>query len=527
VVNSPSGGYNPTGMGREIIINHNSFETRVALIEDKSLTEIFIERAKLRGISGNIYKGKVTKVLPGMQVAFVDIGQERAGFLHQKDVTLTNDEACSGFSDNSQADDYDETAYDALEKASLEEDNQPIEEILISEQEVMVQVSKDPIGTKGARISTYITLPGRHLVFMPFTNQVGISRRIEDSNERERLKNIVEDLKEDGKGYIIRTAAESASEDELLSDIKYLDRVWKKILSKSENSTAPTLLHQDLNIVLRSLRDIYKPDSDRVVIDSEEIYAESLEFINTFLGEARPMVETYSAPEPIFDSFGIEIEIERAIGRRVWLKSGGYIVIDHAEALTAIDVNTGRFVGKRSQEDTIVKTNLEAVKEIVYQLKLRNMGGLIIIDFIDMEDENNKEKVNTALELALRQDRSRTKILRVSELGLVEMTRKRTRTNLNRVLCQPCPACDGKGFTKSPQTICYEVLRELQRRIAKGGSPQTAFLSLSPKIFSTIVEEESDFLERLESQHKFKITIKEVADFPDEHFEISTIALKE
>ncbi len=509
-------------MGKEMVINVNRFEIRVAILENHNLSEIFIERTGEAGITGNIYRGKVTKVLPGMQVAFVDIGQKRSGFLHQSDITLIYDNIISETINPAEnLNEGMEEEFNPFGAINFDKSIDSIKDLLTEGQELMVQVGKEPIGTKGARITTYITLPGRYLVLMPMINQIGVSRRIESTKERERLKTIVEEFGEKGNGYIIRTAAESVPPEELKRDIEFLGKMWRKVLKKNENGKGPALLYRDLDIVLRSMRDVYGQDIDRIYIDSKSNYERLLEFSDNFLQDIKPKIELYEKAEPIFDAFSLEIEIERAIGRRVWLKSGGYLVIDHAEALTAIDVNTGKYVGKRNQEETIVKTNLEAVKEIVYQLKLRNMGGLIVLDFIDMEREENKEKVYNALDSELKQDRSRTKILRVSELGIVEMTRKRTRANLNRILCQPCPYCDGKGFNKSPKTVCYEIFREIERIAATRPSLEKIMVSASSVVSSSLVDEESDFLEDIEKKHRCTITIKSSKDFSDEQFEVT------
>ncbi len=511
-------------MGTEIIINVEPYETRVALLENRTVQEIFIERAKERGIAGNIYRGRVTKVLPGMQVAFVDIGLDKSGFLHKSDINLTEYGFVPDFgSANEQGDTSEPDMDDRAASTTVPKEIPPIESILEERQEILVQVIKDPIGTKGTRISSFITLPGRYLVFMPMVKQVGVSRRIEDPAERERLKGIVEEVRNPAHGCIIRTAAEGASREDLKRDVDFLNRLWEKILAKNEQAKAPELVHRDLDIVLRSLRDLCGRDVDRISIDVADDYQRCVEFINSFIGDPKPSIELYRGFEPIFESNGVEIEIERALGRKVWLKSGGYIVIDQTEALTTIDVNTGKFVGKRSQEETILKTNLEAVKEIVYQLRLRNLGGIIIIDFIDMDKDVSKEKVYKALEQALRTDRSRTNILRVSELGLVEMTRKRTRESLAKLLCQPCPHCEGKGSMKSTKTVCYEIFREIERATRKKPNVKRIQIEVSQRIADALYEEENDYMEKLESERKLKISIKVGKDMPEEEYEVSVI----
>ena len=512
-------------MGSEIVINVRSYETRVALLENRNLSELFIERTTEGGLTGNIYRGKVTKILPGMQVAFVDIGLERSGFLHQSDVSLGDYGAMPDFEQSDQErNGTDAMVFDAY-AAAMEFSGEPlpIQDILQEGQEIMVQVVKEPIGNKGTRISSYITLPGRYLVFMPLVDQVGVSRRIQDGDERERLKSIVSELREPGRGYIIRTAAETVSREELKKDIDFLDKVWERVVLKNEGVGAPALLNRDLDIVLRAVRDLTPREVDRIIIDSEPDYERCVEFINTFIGEPKPTIELYQGAEPIFDSYGMEVEIERALGRKVWLKSGGYIAIDQTEALNAIDVNTGKFVGKRSQEETILKTNLEAVKEIVYQIKLRNIGGLIIIDFIDMEKEQSKEQVYKSLEQMLKTDRSRSNILRVSDFGLVEMTRKRTRESLGQILNRSCPNCEGRGTVKSFQTICFELFRDIERNILRHPTARNLVLEVPPRIAATLYEDENRFLESLETEKNYNIKIKIVNSLLDDQFEVSIL----
>lgn len=504
-------------MGNEIIINVEPFETRVAVLENRSVSEIFIERTTERRMAGNIYRGRVTKVLPGMQVAFVDVGLEKSGFLHKNDISPGEYGFVPEFGKSQEAEDEG----DLEENRVIEpRETPPIEDILKERQEIMVQIIKDPIGTKGTRVSSFITLPGRYLVFMPLVDHVGVSRRIEDPAERERLKAVLDKIRKPSRGFIIRTAAEGASEEDIRRDVDFLERMWGKVQAKNERSKAPALIHSDLDIVLRSLRDLLGKDVEKVIIDSEADRVRCVEFVNNFIGDPKTTIELYRGEQPIFESYAVDIEIERALGKKVWLKSGGYIVIDQTEALTTIDVNTGKFVGKKSQEETILKTNLEAVKEIVYQLRLRNIGGLIIIDFIDMEREASKEKVYLALEQALKPDRARATILRVSELGLVEMTRKRTRESLVKTLCQPCPHCDGKGFVKSPKTVCHEIFREIERVVAKNPGARELQIIASPRIAAALYEEGSDYLEKLESERNFKFTINADDEVQDEDYEV-------
>lgn len=532
-------------MSTEIIINGNALETRVALLENHIVSELYIERSKDRGIVGNVYKGRILNVLPGMQAAFVDIGLEKAGFLYVSDVDFVTS-----------LEEYEEMMKgEALEGGEKIEETHPvqrrpklqghipIEEMLQKGQEILVQVSKDPLGGKGPRLTSYITLPGRYLVFMPTIDQIGISRRIENEEERKRLKELIRQIKEPRVGYIVRTASEGKSMDEFSQDIAYLNRLWRNILDKSERVSPPCLVHRDLNLIMRTIRDLFTHEVDRLVIDFPEEYLNCLEFIRTFSPQLESKVELYTGKEPIFDAYNIELEINKALGRKIWLESGGYIVIEQTEALCAIDVNTGRFVGERDPEETVLKTNLEAIKKISHQIRLRNIGGLIIIDFIDMDKEESKEKVFRALEEALKRDRSKTNILKLSELGLVEMTRQRVRESLERTLCQPCPDCNGTGRIRSTTTVCYEVFREIQRvrhTASKGGDlgpealgrdagvlykgtpdgEKKILVTVHPEVADLIYGEESSYLEQLEKDLQVKIIVKVDNNLHREDFEV-------
>ena len=421
-------------MSKEIIINHSHHETRVALMEDGMLTELQYEREREQRIVGNIYKGRVVKVLPGMESAFIDIGAERAAFLHIDDI-------------------IPEEEMDGHGKRNSRKEKQPIDKLLKEGNPILVQVSKGPIGTKGARITGHVSMPGRNLVYIPGSKTLGVSRQIADERERDRLKNIVNRLKPEDSGFIIRTVAENRSEDDLHSDINYLISLWEDIREKYQTQEAPSLLHSDLNVIFRTLRDLFSSDIKKLVVDHKEEYKEIKNFVRSYLPRYGSVVEHYSRRDPIFDHYNIETEIERALSPKVWLRSGGSLVINQTEALTAIDVNTGRFVGKESHEKTILRTNLEAAEEVVYQLQLRNIGGIIIIDFIDMEVQQHRQMVYQALKDHLRNDKARSKILQISEMGLVEMTRKRDRENLSRYLCDPCPYCEGTGRVKSVATV--------------------------------------------------------------------------
>ena len=493
-------------MANELIINVKQQEIRVALLEDRVLAELYIERTKDRGIMGNIYKGKVVKVLPGMQAAFVDIGLEKAAFLYVSDVY-------GGMED------YEEMGFQREEMPPYFNSSSQIEDLLSEGQEVLVQVSKEPLGTKGTRITSHITLPGRYLVFMPTVDHVGVSRRIKDEDERRRLKEIVQAIKPPAGGFIVRTASEGAEPDEIRNDMEFLLRIWNNIQKKRESSAAPSLIHSDLTMVLRVIRDILSPQVNRIVIDSKEEYDNILSFINTYIPKQRHEITLFEKGESIFDAYGVEMEIDKMLGRKVWLKSGGYIVIDISEALVAIDVNTGRYVGKRNLADTILKTNLEAAKEIAYQLRLRNIGGIIIIDFIDMEREGDREKVYQAMEEAIKKDRQKANIFKISELGLVEMTRKRTRENISRVLGEPCPYCEGVGLIKSKTTVCYDIFREIERTSSELGG-QNIMVEANSEIADLLYEEERAGVEELERKLRKKIVIKGKAGFHQEQFNI-------
>lgn len=492
-------------MGGEIVINSTPEETRVALLESGNhLAELYIERGKDTSLVGNIFNGKVVKILPGMQSAFVDIGLERAAFLHVADVFSSFDYSIFG-------EEIENTFPFDL----------PIEDLLQEGQDIFVQVSKDPIGTKGARATSYITLPGRYLVLMPGVEHIGISRRITDAVERARLKDLISSAKPQNFGFIVRTASEGCTEEEIKKDIEFLMRLWENIQTKKERVSSPHLVYSDLNLALRSVRDLLGHEADSLIIDSEEEYHKIVDFITTYFPKLSDRIRLYDKPEQIFDAYGIELEIPKALGKRVWLKSGGYIVIDQTEALTSIDVNTGKYVGKASLEDTILKTNLEAVKEVAYQIRLRNLGGIIIVDFIDMEKEENRQKLFSVFQEAMNRDRAKCTILQVSELGLIEMTRKRVRESLGRVLCEPCPYCDGKGFVKSPTTVCYEIFREL-RKIGSLSRNGKIIVTAHPSIMDLVYEEERERFEEIEKDSGLKIMVKAEKNYHQEYFEVST-----
>jgi ribonuclease G len=504
-------------MSNQLIINVTPYETRVALLEDGMLAESFIERTKGRNIVGNIYKGKVIRVLPGMQAAFVDIGLEKAAFLYVSDIYRDIEEYNLMLEEGSNGEgDYE---FEVHRNPNYLPYPSQIEDLLCEGQEILVQVSKEPIGSKGTRVTSHFTFPSRYLVLMPTVDHIGVSRRIRDQGERKRLMEIVQAIRPQGLGFIVRTASEGADREMLAGDMDFLLKLWDNIQGKKESCAAPSLIHRDLNIVLRVIRDLLSPEVNRVVVDDREEYRNIINFIKTYMPKLKCDIEIYEGREPIFDAYGIEMEIDKSLGRKVWLKSGGYIVIEMTEALTAIDVNTGRFVGKRNLEDTILKTNLEAVKEIAYQLRLRNIGGIIIIDFIDMERDGDRERIYLALEEALKKDRTKTNILKISELGLVEMTRKRTRESIPRILGEPCAYCDGAGYVKSKTTICYDIFREIER-VASGLAGATIMVDVNPQVADHFYDDERMGIEHLERKLNKKIVIKATEGLHQDQFEI-------
>jgi len=502
-------------MTNELVINARPHEIRVALVENGTVVELYIKRGSEQELVGNIYLGRVLRVLPGMQAAFVDIGIDKPAFLYVTDVydELRHWEQIM----LQEGDDNSLEVATPLRMRLLKGYDINIEGLLQEGQDILVQVSKEPLGTKGARLTSHITLPGRHLVFMPTVDHIGISRRIEDEKERTRLKKIMQELRPPGAGLIVRTVSERAPKEKLKSEMEFLTRLWTSIQKKRETSSSPSLLHKELTITLRAVRDLFTKEIDRLVIDSREEYQLIVGFIDTFAPNLRYSIELYEGRDPLFDAYGIEMEISRALDRKIWLKSGGYIVIESTEALTAIDVNTGSYVGKRNLEETIVKTNLEAVREIAYQLRLRNIGGLIVIDFIDMEREGNRERVFLALMEALEKDRAKATVMKMSELGLIEMTRKRTRENINLFLTEPCFYCEGRGRLKSPTTVCYDIFRDLERELVSGEEGKV-YLLVSPEIEK---EEERYSVMELEKKINRRIIIIAKNDFHLEQHEIS------
>lgn len=470
-------------MSEEILVNIGPTETRVALVDNGVLQEVYIERSHNKSFVGNIYKGKVLRVLPGMQAAFVDIGLERAGFIHVADITPLNNEGLE-------------------QKSNGDED---VRNLLRDGQELLVQVIKDPISTKGARLTTHLSVSARYLVFMPNSDHIGISNRIEDEEERERLRGLVETLIEEccppdekSGGFIVRTAAEGASLEELRADVPFVYRLWRDLKERNKQSQAPAMVFEDLPLFMRTVRDIIRANIEKVRIDSRESFARMEKFAGHYAPELGDRIEHYPGERPLFELHGVEEEIQKALDKKVPLKSGGYLIIEQTEAMSTIDVNTGGFVGHRNLEETIFKTNLEAAMAIARQLRLRNLGGIIIIDFIDMKDAEHQRQVLRALEKSLEKDRAKTSINGVSDLGLVEMTRKRTRESLGQVLCEPCPACRGRGLLKTAETVCYEIFREILRDARAYDNEQFMVLA-SQLVVDRLLDEESTNLADLET----------------------------
>jgi len=500
-------------MAAEILINVRPNLTRVAYLEDGTLNDLKIERRGSPTLVGSIYRGRVVRVLPGMQAAFVDIGLDRAAFLYVADVRTNLDNEPRLYMDQEEG----EEAEEASEKADTS--RAVIQELLHEGQMLMVQVAKDPLGTKGARITTHISLAGRHVVYMPTIKHLGISRRIENEGERERLKKIVEALKPKG-GVIIRTACEGASSEDLNSDLDYLYRMWSEVDKSFEKKKTPGLIHAEIDVELRALRDLLNERVQKVIVDDAKVHKKVLTFINQFMPKHSKAVSLHSGPQPLFDMYELDLEISRSLDRKIWLKSGGYIVIDEAEALVVIDVNTGRFVGKKDLEDTIIKTNLGAVKEIAHQLRIRNCGGIIIIDFIDMEKSVHKEKVMNQLTAELASDLAKTTVVSMSELGLVEMTRKRIRPSLVSSLCEPCTYCEGRGYIKRKSTVAQEIFLALEREVLRNKAASSAVVHCHSGVADWIYEEEQEALEMIETKIQRPVVFKVEPNYHVEQFEI-------
>tara|TARA_R110001583_G_scaffold112642_1_gene262332 strand:- start:7 stop:1467 length:1461 start_codon:yes stop_codon:yes gene_type:complete len=477
----------------EILMNVTPTETRVAVVENGVLQEIYIERTNHRGLVGNIYKGKVVRVLPGMQAAFVDIGLERAAFIHAAEV---------GKGDA----------------------NTPINQLLHEGQSLVVQVTKDPISTKGARLTTQLAIPSRYLVYMPGVDHVGVSQRIEEEGERDRLKELVNNCMEaEGltgeAGFILRTAAEGVGEDEILADTRYLRRLWRKLEERIKDNKAPSLVYDELPLSLRTIRDLSRPEVSKILIDSRETFQKIEHFTQQYVPEVAERIDCYPGPRPIFELYSVEDEIQRALERKVPLKSGGYLVVDQTEAMTTIDVNTGGFVGRRNLEETIYKTNLEAATAIGRQVRLRNLGGIIILDFIDMTEPEHQRQVLRMLEKMLEKDHTKSKISGVSELGLVEMTRKRTRESLEHMLMEPCKACDGRGSVKTAETICYEIFREILRE-ERAYEAGTYSVLASQQVVDRLLDEDSHGLADLEAFIGKAIKLQVESQYTQDQYDI-------
>ncbi len=497
-------------MQNEILINATPGETRVALLEKKEFVELHLERAHSRSIEGAVVKGRVSRVLPGMQAAFVDIGLEKAAFLYAGDYVANIEEL------------DDEEAGGGRGRRRRTRQVPSIETLLSEGEEIVVQIAKEPIGTKGARITSHVSIAGRHLVLTPWAQKVGVSRKIDSDKERRRLREIVKKVKPADLGFIIRTAGESVREADLAADVKYLTTVWDDIQIKKDQVRAPAMLYQEPELALRVIRDLTTPETRRVVVDSPEVHQQMKDFVDQFMADPKPKIERYKGKDPIFDHFGTEATIDQNLGRKAWLKSGGYLIIDQSEALTAIDVNTGRYVGKRDLEETVLRTNLEAVKEVVHQLRFRNIGGLIIIDLIDMESAENRDKVNRALKEAIRGDKAKTNILKISELGLVEMTRKRTRENLVQMLCEPCSYCEGKGYVLSDETMAHKMLREIRKDLPRFKGRKIA-VAVNRRVAEQLLGAERRSLQTLEEELGREIEVRARPDIHQEQFEVTAL----
>ncbi len=506
-------------MSTEILINSRQYEVRIAVVENGNLSEFHIQRPTEKGLIGNIYKGKVVRVLPGMQAAFVNIGLERTGFLYVDDVSISQNELNKRMLINEQQPDK-KSFLPILPESDLRRmQGMNIEDLLSEGQDILVQVSKDPIGTKGARLTCHITLPGRNLVFIPLTDHIGISRKIVEEDVRTTLKELIEKLRPIGTGFIVRTVAEYATEEELEADMEFLLLLWEEINDIAAISNVPSLVYEDLDITFRSVRDLFSHDVDALVIDDKPAYDRLLGFVKTFAPQLKSKISLYQENSPIFETHGIDAEISRATEKKVWLRSGGYIIIESTEALSVIDVNTGRFVGKNNLNETIFKTNMEAAKEIAYQLRLRNIGGIIIIDFIDMDNEEHREELFNNFKEAVSRDKSRINILKLSEFGLVQMTRKRSSENLTQMMCEPCHYCAGEGLLKSRRTICYDIFRKISRNADRTGGFSIT-LRVHPRIADMLQKEEEDTLIQLEKDTHKKMIVVPVKDLHIEKYDI-------
>jgi ribonuclease G len=546
-------------MNKEMIISSSAHETRVAILEDDQVAEVFIERERQRGVVGNVYKGRVSKVLPGMQSAFVDLGLERDGFLYVSDVipsfeeldrfeTEEEESAAPAPAGEAEAGPVDGERNGEREQAASSSGGgrrrdrgrrdrdargergpeAKIEELLKEGQEIIVQVAKEPLGTKGARLTSHATMPGRFLVFMPTVEHVGVSRKIDSREERSRLRGIVREFRQQTGftgGLIIRTAAAGRPKEDIVADLSYFHNVWTEVRQKAETSRAPAVVYQEQSLVAKLLRDLLTDDYSAIRIDNALEHRRVLELVERIMPSLAPKVKLYEKEYPILEEYGVQAEIDKALRSKVWLKSGGSIVINQTEALVAIDVNTGRYVGKKSAgrlEDTILKTNLEAVKEIVRQIRLRDLGGIIVLDFIDMEEKKNRQKVFQAVEQELRRDRSPSKALQVSDFGLVIITRKRVKQSLERVLTEPCPYCAGSAVIKSSSTICYEILTEV-KKISQDLNGQSLVLRVNPDIARALRDEDRAVFRDLKQALDKDIVLRPDAQLHHEQFDLMAI----
>jgi ribonuclease G len=507
-------------MSSEILINSTSYEVRIALVENGHLAEFHLQRPTEKGLVGNIYRGRVVRVLPGMQAAFVDIGLERTGFLYVDDVYISNKDLDARMMKR-------QNPCGKLEFTSTFPDTDlnrspgmSIESLLNEGQEIIVQVGKEPIGTKGARLTCHITLPCRNLVFMPLTDHIGVSRKIQNEEARKALKKRIESLRPEGTGFIVRTVAENSTREELEADMEFLLLLWDEIQDISNQTTKiPKMIYEDLDITFRSVRDLFTDEVKSLILDNQETYEKLLNFVQTFAPKLQNRISFYQGNGPLFEAHGIDVEISRALEKKVWLRSGGYIIIETTEALSVIDVNTGRYVGNNDLEETIFTTNIEAVKEIAYQLRLRNIGGIIIIDFIDMEDEEHREELFTSFKEAVKKDKSRINILKLSEFGLVQMTRKRSCENLSQMMCEPCHYCGGEAVLKSRRTLCYEIFRKISRR-AKQNNGASVTINVHPRVAEMLLKEEEAVTNELEQEIGKRLIIKADKDFHIEKYTI-------
>lgn len=493
-------------MSEEILINLTPRETRVAVVENGMLQEVHVERASRRGYVGNVYKGRVQRVMPGMQAAFVDIGLERAAFLHASDIVRPPATVGAEHADSLHVNSH--AAHPS------------ISELIHEGQDVVVQVVKDPIGTKGARLSTHLSIPSRYLVLLPQSHTLGISAKIDDEQERQRLRDVLQPLIGDSPlGYIVRTNAEGQSAESLAFDVTYLGKVWRVVQENIAKAKVGERVYEELALPLRGLRDLLYAGVEKVRVDSQVTFQQAAHFVNKFMPTLADRIEHYGSEQPIFDLYGVEDEIQRALRKEVPLKSGGYLIIDQTEAMTTIDVNTGAYLGSRNLEDTVYRTNLEAAQAAARQLRLRNLGGIIIIDFIDMSDEEHKRQVLRMLEKGLSRDHAKTTVYPMSSLGLVQMTRKRTTESLERQLCEPCPACNGRGTQKTAETITYEIFREITRAVRQFNAQKLMVLA-SSKVVGRILEEESAAVAELEEFISKSIRFQAEEHYSQEQFDV-------